>query len=314
MTRGTPPPPPGEDEIRQVVEHTIGIAPTSTKTLRSGAWSAAIGVTTDSGEFVLRFSRTQDDFRCDLHASRFAGPDLPIPRVYGIGQLEERWWCLSERMPGVHLDDLPPDELEATLPSLARMLIAIRDTDSSATHGFGGWDADGNGRFPSFADQLLDVGVDRPNERGGDWQAFLSEHPYELGIFRDGYAEMERLCAFLPDSRQLIHEDTINYNMTVQNRAISGVFDWGCAMWGDAIYDLAWFKFWQPWYPQWPTGLVDRLIETVGTKGDHAAERMRCCMLHIGIGHIRYNAFLRDANGMNDVALVTEQLLRSQLP
>lgn len=293
-----------------MVEQTTGTIPTDTEVLRSGAWSAAIGVTTDKGKFVLRFSRTPDDFRCDQYASSFAGPDLPVPRVFGLGRLDERWWCLSERMPGEHLDDLSPSDLEATLPSLARMLIAIRAANSSGTHGYGGWDAHGNGYFASFAEQLLDVGIDRPSERGGGWQEFLSHHPYEHRVFQNGFAEMERLSTFLPATRQLIHQDTINFNVTVQDNCISGVFDWGCAMWGDAIYDLAWFQFWQSWYPHWPEGFVSRLIDAVGIEGDHIAERMRCCMLHIGIGHIRYNAFLGDAKGMNDVAIATERLLR----
>lgn len=259
----------------------------------------------------MRFSQTGDDFRADQLASRFAGPDLPIPAVYGIGQIDDRWWCISQRMPGVHLDDLSATQLEAVLPSLAAMLRAMRDVPATGNHGFGGWDEDGNGRFPSFADQLLDVAIDRPAERGGGWSEGLRARTDAWKTFHTGLTVLESLTSFVPPTRQLIHQDTINFNVTVNGGRISGIFDWGCAMWGDALYDLAWFRFWNPWYPQWkPLHLPDRLEEEVGIEGDHARERMACYLLHIGIGHIRYNAFTENWKSLNEVVDATNSLLR----
>ena len=48
--------------------------------------------------------------------------------------------------------------------------------------------------------------------------------------------------------RHLIHSDLLNYNVLVADGRISAVIDWGCAMYGDFLYDLAWFEFWAPWY------------------------------------------------------------------
>lgn len=305
------PSPPTNTEIASLIEQELGVPALQIESLRSGAWSAASAVTTSLGEWVVRFAKTPDDFLTDSNASRFAGINLPIPKVHGIGQLDTRWWCISDRMPGKHLDELSPDDWELTLPSLAKMLVAIRDADSAGTTGFGGWDAHGNGLFPSFADQLLDVAVDNPDQRGGGWGKTLAANPYEQSVFTIGLMELRRLCAFLPNVRQLIHQDTINYNITVENHEISGIFDWGCAMWGDAIYDLAWFRFWNPWYPERShLHIPDRLESMVGIQGEHAAERMRCCLLHIGLMHIRYNAFIGDLSGMNDVAKETEKLLQ----
>ncbi len=310
MNKLLAPPPPSEAEITLLIERELGQIPDSIETLRSGAWSSSLAVTTSHGGYVVRFAQTPDDFQCDQHASAFATTNLPIPQVFGIGQHGEHWWCISERMPGLHLDDLAPDDLVLTLPSVADMLITMREVDSSGTHGYGGWDADGNGLFESFADQLLDVTRDDPKERGGGWSAFLSQHPYEQSVFDRGAEKMRELSAFLSTDRQLIHMDTINYNVNVVGHAINGIYDWGCAMWGDAIYDLAWFRFWNPWYPAWADlDIPGKLESMVGIEGDYSAERMMSCLLHIGIGHIRYNAFLGDAKGMNDVAVETERLL-----
>lgn len=310
MIKMLAPSPPTKEEVTHIVEQLFGAEVTAVTSLRSGAWSSAMAVETPNGAYVVRFAQTPDDFRCDQHASKYGSARLPIPQVHGIGRLGDRWWCISDRMPGVHLDELDANGLAKTLPSVAEMLIAIRDVDSGSTSGYGGWDADGNGIFATFGEQLLSVAIDNPEERAGGWSRFLREHTFEQSVFERGLAEMERLTPYLSPTRQLIHMDTINYNVTVVDHRVSGIFDWGCAMWGDAIYDLAWFRFWNPWYPQWADVAVpDRLEDLVGIQGDHANERMMCCLLHIGIGHIRYNAFLGDAKGMNDVAVATERLL-----
>ncbi len=310
MTDHLAQPPPSEDEISELVQQELGDDVIALETLRSGAWSSAVAVSTPSGHYIVRFAATPDDFYCDAHASQYASDDLPIPRFHGIGQLDKRFWCISDRMVGVHLDELSNEQWKQTLPSVARMLIAMREVDTSGTFGYGGWDRNGNGTFASFADQLLDVGNDVPGSRGGGWRPYLDQHEFARRVFDDGLVKLREHCRFLSVERHLIHEDTLNYNVVVHNNRISGVFDWGTAMWGDAIYDLAWFRFWNPWYPQWAELDIPGYLEReVGVNGAHRDERMHCCLLHIGLMHIRYFAFLGNLDDMNDVARETGKLL-----
>lgn len=310
MTDYLAPPPPSQETISTLIRQELGEEPLSLQTLRSGAWSSAVAASTNSGDYILRFAATPDDFHCDAQAAQFYSDDLPIPAVHCIGKLDTRFWCLSERMPGIHLDELPGDQMMQTLPSVARMLIAMRDVDTSSSTGYGGWDSHGNGVFASFAEQLLDVANDVPDSRGGGWRPFLNQNSYARQIFDKGLLRLNELCTFLPEDRHLIHEDTINYNVVVHNDQVSGIFDWGTAMWGDSIYDLAWFRFWNPWYPQWAElDIPGYLEQEVGIVGKYPAERMHCCLLHIGLMHIRYNAFLGNLADMNDVANVTKGLL-----
>lgn len=303
-------PPPTEDQIITLVQRELGENVTALTTLRSGAWSSAVAASTPNSEYVIRFGATADDFRCDELAATFSGPNLPIPGVHAIGQLDDRFWCMSYRMPGTHLNELTTDQMKLALPSLAATLTAMRDVDSSSTHGYGGWDAHGNGVFASFADQLMDVAEDIPDSRGGGWKQILNQHKYERNVFDKGLVILERLCTHLPNDRHLVHQDTLNYNVVVHNNIISGIFDWGCAMWGDAVYDLAWFRFWNPWYPQWAGLDIPGYLERkVGINGAQQHERMRCYLLHIGLMHIRYNAFIGNLVAMNEVAMSTERLL-----
>lgn len=312
MTRDLRPSAPTETDIAEIVTTNLDLVPTNLRALRGGAWSHAFAFDTARGSMVLRVSATADDFRADQNASALKSPFLPIPRVLCMGEWNSAWWCISELMPGGHLDDLTADQLQATVPSLLETLQAMRNVDSSRTHGYGGWDDKGNGLYASFADQLMDVAVDRTDERGGGWRSRLEQHPAELAVFDQGLSEMERLCPYIPAVRQLIHQDMLNYNVTVQNNRISGIFDWGCAMWGDALYEIAWFQFWWPWYPQWHnTSLQTALAKLASTYGDNYQERLQAYLLHIGIMHIRYNALIENWQSMRDVSRVTAAILGS---
>ncbi|MCO5216260.1 MAG: aminoglycoside phosphotransferase family protein [Thermomicrobiales bacterium] len=215
-------------------------------------------------------------------------------------------------MPGRHLDTLSADELLATIPSLTAMLIAMRDIDTSDYDGYGSWDEEGNGLYPSFAAQLLDVANDSPNDRQQGWSDKLKLHPVSAEVFARGYEQLVSLTTYLSDDRALIHVDTLNFNVNVERNRISGIYDWGCAMWGDPIYDLAWFKFWEPWYPQWAdVHLADRLIQDVGILGPHGNERLHSCLLHIALSHTRYHAFIENRPLLEDVTNATLALIET---
>ena len=109
---------------------------------------------------------------------------------------------------------------------------------------------------------------------------------------------LARLAALIPEGaegRHLIHSDLLNFNVLVADGRISAVVDWGCAMYGDFLYDLAWFQFWAPWYPDW--GGIDfrreaaRHYASIGLAVPRFEERLTACQIHIGLAAQAYNAF-----------------------
>jgi hygromycin-B 4-O-kinase len=98
--------------------------------------------------------------------------------------------------------------------------------------------------------------------------------------------------------RCLVHCDLINRNVFVNEGKIPGVFDWGCALYGDHLYDLAWFEFWAPWYPELDIGYLKselgRRWTQVGYTPKDKDSRLLACYLHIGLDHLGYNAYLGD--------------------
>lgn len=314
MTMSTSPPSPTDVDINGISQETLGQKPDRIESFSGGAWSHAFGLDIGGNRYVLRFSKIADDFRRDEIAARFAGPNLPIPRVHGIGEWEHGWWCISKRVPGRHLDTLSSDELLATLPSLAAMLIAMRETNANELQGYGSWNSQGNGVYPSFEAQLLDVAIDSPDDRQHGGSNKLTQHPQAEEVFARGYELLKSLTRYLSRDRAMIHMDTLNFNVNVEGNHIRGIYDWGCAMWGDPVYDLAWFRFWEPWYPQWAgIHLADRLIRNVGILGPHADERMHVCMLHMGLSHIRYHAFIENSPLLDGVTSATLALIEASV-
>ncbi|HRJ44298.1 MAG TPA: phosphotransferase, partial [Caldilineaceae bacterium] len=119
-------------------------------------------------------------------------------------------------------------------------------------------------------------------------------------IFTWGYERLQELAPIIDahTPRALYHADLINRNVLVEGKRISGVFDWGCAGYGDHLYDLAWFEFWAPWHPNLDVPLLRSALgqrwQEVGYAPAHLAERLQACYLHIGLDHLAYNAWLRD--------------------
>jgi len=273
--------------------------------LGSGAWSRAFGFSTGGRALVVRVGKHVDDFERDRLAAAFAGDALPIPQVLAIAPVPELgdglFACISARAEGEFIDSLDAAGMRALLPSLLATWDALRAADLSRTAGYGGWDIHGYAPHPSWREALRAVAVDHPEGRGHGWLRTLETVPAAFAAWHTLLARLDAAldaidAAGVEVGRHLIHSDMLNFNVLCdpERHHISSLFDWGCAMTGDPLYDLAWFAYWQPWYPAWAE------IDFVSAMRDHLAasgipkpaldERLRACMLHIALGDLAYNA------------------------
>ncbi len=135
-----------------------------------------------------------------------------------------------------------------------------------------------------------------------------------MGPFDECYREMMHLLDGVPEYRHIVHADLLNFNVLVEHGAITGVIDWGCAFYGDHLYDVAWFTFWSPWYPQWHdlalTSRMLALFRDAGADMEHAEQRLRCYMLHIGLGQMRYSASIEQWDTLEAEASRTLSIAR----
>jgi hygromycin-B 4-O-kinase len=280
----------GDQAAAFLAEHFDGGA-TDVVPLAGGEWSAAFGFRHDGTDRVIRFGAHRADYECDRVAGRYAGPALPVPAVLEIGDAYGGAYAISERVFGRPLDDLSEREFEAALPSLLATLDAMRAADTSPTTGYGGWDANGNGRYGSWAAALLAVGADDdPSQRTSGWRARLDAMPDPAAAFTTGLAFVRAAAPELSPGRHLVHADFVNRNVLVADDTVTGMLDWGCAMYGDVLYDVANLCFAHRWFPAW--GAVD--IRGAARAHFAAADfdrRVQCYEVHVGLGTIAYNAF-----------------------
>jgi hygromycin-B 4-O-kinase len=272
-------------------------AVTEVEPVGAGAWSRAFAFRRGDEELVARFGRHVDDFEKDRLAYAFRGPGLPVPAVLAIGPAFDGYYAVSTRVRGAVLEALEPAAWRAAVPSLVAALEALRLADLAGTSGYGGWDGAGRAAHESWPAFLLAVGDDAPDRRTHGWRARLASAPAAEATFTWGL-ELLRGLADAAAPRSLIHADLINRNVLVEGDRISGVFDWGCAAYGDHLYDLAWFEFWAPWHPNLNVALLRSALERrwreAGYAPQNLAARLAACHLHIGLDHLAYNAFRGD--------------------
>jgi hygromycin-B 4-O-kinase len=261
----------------------------------AGEWSKAFAFRWQGEDYVIRFGAHQEDFAKDCLAVQYSGPALPIPRIVELGEAFGGYYAISERVFGGYIDDLDAARMRALLPSLLAALDAMRLADLSDPTGYGSWGAEGSAPYPSWRAALVDVACDRPTDRTYGWRQRLAASPVGIGPFEEAYSLLQALASGLPEERCLIHSDLLHYNVLVEAERITGVLDWGCGMYGDFLYDLAWLCFWQPWYPAWQRidfrAEVEQHYASSGLDVPGFEERLCCCQIHIGLAGQAYQAF-----------------------
>ncbi|MBA2753376.1 MAG: aminoglycoside phosphotransferase family protein [Chloroflexia bacterium] len=273
-----------------------------------GEWSKAFAFRHGGRDWVIRFGAIDEDFQKDRLAARFAAPDLPIPALTEIGRAFAGHYAISERATGAFIDGLDGARMRATLPSLLAMLDAVREVPilplggSGGPGGWGGWGTDGTAPYPTWRAALLDVA----NDRDGTWRERLAASPLGTGRFDEAFGHLDTLLGEASPERCLVHGDLLNRNLLVEGDRVSAVFDWGCGMYGDFLYDLAWFAFWQPWYPAWAgidfRDAGQRHHEAIGLDVPGFDARFRACLIHIGLAGQAYNAWMGRFQNVEEIA------------
>lgn len=260
----------------------------------SGAWSTAFRFERDGRELVVRVGPHVSDFRVDAEMAEYRSPSLAIPETFELEALPaphgDLWICVSTFAPGTPLEAAAAEEWRALVPRVADLFDAMHAISPPA-----------RARVPAWPEVLSTR--DEGDGRLDGWRDRLAAERPLADAFAVATARLEALTALDHVARvepTLLHCDLINRNVHVSAGEITGVFDWGCRRWGDHLYDLAWFEFWSPWYPDLDVGLLrNELTRRWGSDPD--PDRLTACLVHIGADHLVYNVVIDDPAGGEDV-------------
>ena len=277
--------------------------------LKNGAWSTAYAFTVDDQPFVIRFNAHLEDFVKDRLIGEVAHPTMKVPRIIEIGEAHSMHYAISRRVNAGFIDDLDPKSIAAALPSLLTALDAARELTIPGSTGFGGFDAVGNAPYATWRDYLVDVASDPPAPRGHGWRAALERSDPGPASFSAAFEHFLTLVDALPNERHLLHCDLLNYNVLVQGHELAAMIDWGCGTWGDFVYDIAWIAYCWAYHPEWAG------VDMVAAAKQHYAangldvpavdSRLRAYLIHIGLGDVRYSAYI---GKWDQVAFANRQL------
>lgn len=280
----------------------------------NGEWSQAFFYKEDGVDKVIRFSAIDDDFKRDKFADCFNSPSLPIPEIEEIGKAFDGFFAISKKVDGVMIDHLSIEEMKKVIPDLLNLLDSLRTADTSKTTGFGGWDTAGNGTKSSWKDFVTNVATDSPFSRIKGWKEKLVNKDASK-IFDLAHEELLKLLNFCPEDRHLVHNDLLHFNLLVKDNKVTGIIDWGCALYGDYLYDLAMFTTWQFYYPAMAgidfKGGARKYFEKRGADMSHFDERLKCYQLHLFLDSMAYNSYKENWKNMEMVANQLTKILNN---
>lgn len=280
--------------------------------LSGGEWSQAYSFVHHHKKYVLRWCHSSETFEKDAAASIFNCEAMPIPQITDTGKAFDTYFAISEFAEGEFIDTLSPGALQNALPALFNLFDALRSANLAHTTGYGGWNKDGVGSHASWKAFLLDVRNDHEENFLQGWYAQLANSSIGTAAFDHLYAQFEGLVEKCPEVRELIHSDLLHYNLLVSDAKISAVIDWQCSLYGDSLYDVAWFIYYAPYYPHFATADISQKIlahfESASAEQSNLKARLMCYQLHIGLGSIAYNTFKKDWKAVQEVIDFTRKV------
>lgn len=279
----------------------------------NGEWSQAFFFNEDNITKVIRFSNIDEDFKRDEYAYRYNSDNLPIPKIEEIGNAFGGYYAISKKVEGDMIDNLSPTDIQSIISPLYNLFDAMRTTDTSKSYGYGAWDINGNGENKTWKEFLISIKDNSPSSRLGGWEQKLNSRKKDKEIFGDAYQQLHLLVDKCPEERNIIHSDLLHYNLLIKKNKISAVIDWGCAKYGDFLYDISWFIFWQFWYPSMNNiNFKEYTLEYFKMKKaslENFEERIKCYQLNIGLDSMVYCSYKENWKNLGIVSERVSKLL-----
>ena len=284
--------------------------------LKGGFWSSAYSYHVGADEFVLRLSDMAEGFAIDAAAMRFAGPNLPVPRVVDVGEALGLNYAISTRHHGRFIETTSVEEGSNVGAALSALLAAMRAVPTAQNDGVN-WYAPAGSSNATWRSWLSNGLVDNPENRVSGWREKLAQDSRIDDLFGTCESRIHELLPSCPERRDLVHGDLLHQNVLVSDDAsrATAIFSWKCSALGDFLYDVAWCTFWSGWHPGIAAANIwnRTLAASDLTEADllDASVRHHCYELQIGASHLGWHAWTGEQKELEAVAAALARTLEN---
>lgn len=222
------------------------------------------------------------------------GSGVPLPPILHDGNFGDFHFAIAPFAPGQILDELTAAQHAKALPNIIKTVDMIHQVDVSSTTGFGAFYETAVGPFATWQDYLLSVGEEEESGFFGNWHRLFEDSFLERPLFDQLYNEMQRLFAYLPTERYLIHGDYGFNNVLVDEGRVTAVLDWANAKFGDFLFDVAYLT--NSDQANYITEF-EHYYHSQNRAVPHYFERIRCYQCYISLDGLRFFAKVGNKDG-----------------
>ncbi|MBP1996944.1 phosphotransferase [Paenibacillus eucommiae] len=224
---------------------------------------------------------------------------LPLRSAIQINESEQHQpYAIYHFIEGVKVFDLNSEEIFDIVPSVLQILSDLKSINVSDSEGYGHFDGKGKAPYRTWIDFIEAI----YNEDLYNWHQ-IKNKSIDTEMINEA---IRKLITVIPSinlrKKQLIHGDLGSFNLIAHRGRISGIIDWSLSMYGDHLYDVANFLFWNEEKLQ---PLIAHLkVRYMSTLEERTT--LACYMLRIGLEEL-YNTVILNQPGY-DVEWVANRL------
>lgn len=228
-------------EIERILREHFPSEVTAITELKGGNLGSVFRFVHERDQYVIKFTELTEGFETERFVSGLlTSYGIPFPKCIAVGKVGPRLsYVIFDWIEGSVLADYPDDRKAMQIPELVRLLTRMNHVDVSTTHGYGGIQPNGDGRYASWRECLdATFAEDQTGTFWENWTDLFRTTRLEKDVFEECRARMMAYARYNEAHRHFVHGDMHPWNILSDGERITGFID-GNFAYGDFLVDLA---------------------------------------------------------------------------
>ena len=275
--------------------------------IHGGERSIAYSFSVNGKDFIIRINREIEGFQKDKNSYEDFQHVIPVPKILKIGPYQSGYYAISEKAKGSALDDnkqLTPALVEDIFSILDAIHIKAKKDDK-----YGLIDSTRKAHFTSWEEYLFKDYILVVKENGSyyTWKEIYAKSKKHVEEFKNIERRIRELIKYIPNEKYFVHGDFGGSNLIVERDRVTAVIDWSESMYGDFLFDIAYYAFWRG-----DRELIIKYKNYCEKKGrviPYFEERILCHQLFIGLHSLAIYLVIEDINEFKGVQVKLRKIL-----